>query len=62
LAGAGVLAAVASAAGGGATAGGRLARGELQVHIEREFPLAQAPKALRLSEAGRVRGKLVIRP
>jgi alcohol dehydrogenase len=40
----------------------RLARGELQVHIEREFPLAQAPKALRLSEAGRVRGKLVIRP
>jgi NADPH:quinone reductase-like Zn-dependent oxidoreductase len=40
----------------------RLARGELQVHIEREFPLAQAPEALRLSEAGRVRGKLVIRP
>jgi NADPH:quinone reductase-like Zn-dependent oxidoreductase len=40
----------------------RLARGELQVHIEREFPLAQAPEALRVSEAGRVRGKLVIRP
>jgi len=40
----------------------RLARGELQVHIEREFPLAQAPEALRLSETGRVRGKLVIRP
>lgn len=39
-----------------------LARGELQVRIEREFPLAQALEALRLSEAGRVRGKLVIRP
>jgi alcohol dehydrogenase len=37
-----------------------LARGELQLRIEREFPLAQAPEALRLSEAGRVRGKLVI--
>jgi alcohol dehydrogenase len=40
----------------------KLARGELQVRIEREFPLAQAPEALRLSEAGRVRGKLVIHP
>lgn len=40
----------------------RLARGELRVHVEREFPLAQAAEALRLSEAGRVRGKLVIRP
>ena len=37
-----------------------LARGELQLRIEREFPLAQAPEALRLSEAGRVHGKLVI--
>lgn len=37
-----------------------LARDELQLRIEREFPLAQAPEALRLSEAGRVRGKLVI--
>ncbi|MCM2288597.1 MAG: NADP-dependent oxidoreductase [Sulfuritalea sp.] len=40
----------------------KLARGELRVRIEREFTLAQAPEALRLSEAGRVRGKLVIRP
>ena len=40
----------------------KLARGELQLRIEREFPLAQAPEALRLIEAGRVRGKLVIRP
>ncbi len=40
----------------------RLARDELQVHIEREFRLAQVPEALRLSEAGRVRGKLVILP
>ena len=40
----------------------KLARGELRVLIEREFPLAQAPEALRLSEAGRVRGKLVICP
>ena len=39
-----------------------LARGELQVRIEREFPLTLAPEALRLSEAGRVCGKLVIRP
>lgn len=39
----------------------KLARGELQLSIAREFPLAQAPEALRLSEAGRVRGKLVIR-
>ncbi|MDP1733739.1 MAG: NADP-dependent oxidoreductase [Sulfuritalea sp.] len=38
----------------------KLARGDLQLRIEREFPLAQAPEALRLSEAGRVRGKLVI--
>ncbi|MBK9020737.1 MAG: NADP-dependent oxidoreductase [Sulfuritalea sp.] len=40
----------------------KLARGELQLRIEREFPLAQAPEALQLIEAGRVRGKLVIRP
>ncbi|MBK7017441.1 MAG: NADP-dependent oxidoreductase [Sulfuritalea sp.] len=40
----------------------RIARGELKVKIEQEFPLARAPEALRLSEAGRVHGKLVIRP
>jgi alcohol dehydrogenase len=40
----------------------KLARGELHVRIEREFSLAQAPEALRLIEAGRVRGKLVVRP
>ena len=38
----------------------KLARGELQLRIEQEFPLTQAPEALRLSEAGQVRGKLVI--
>lgn len=40
----------------------QIARGELLVRIAQEFPLAQAAEALRLSEAGRVRGKLVIRP
>ncbi|MBI5108947.1 MAG: NADP-dependent oxidoreductase [Rhodocyclales bacterium] len=40
----------------------KLARGELQLRIEREFTLAQAPDALRLIAAGRVRGKLVVRP
>lgn len=39
----------------------RIARGELKVTVAQEFPLAQAPEALRLSEAGRVHGKLVIR-
>lgn len=39
----------------------KMARGELQVKIERELPLAHAPEGLRQSEAGRVRGKLVIR-
>ena len=39
----------------------KIARGLLQVKIAQEFPLAQAPEALRLSEAGRVHGKLVIR-
>ncbi len=40
----------------------RIAQGALKVRIEREFPLAQAAEALRLSESGRVQGKLVIRP
>ncbi len=40
----------------------RIARGELIVNIAQEFLLAQTPEALRLSEAGRVHGKLVIRP
>ncbi len=40
----------------------RIARGELTVKIAQEFLLAQTPEALRLSEAGRVHGKLVIRP
>ncbi len=39
----------------------RIARGELQVKIAQEFSLAQTPEALRLSESGRVHGKLVIR-
>jgi len=40
----------------------RIGRGDLKVKIEQEFPLARAPEALRLSEVGRVHGKLVIRP
>jgi alcohol dehydrogenase len=40
----------------------RIARGQLQVKVAQELQLAQAPEALRLSEAGRVHGKLVIRP
>ena len=40
----------------------RIARGELRVRIAQEFPLAQAAEALRLSESGRVRGKVVIHP
>ena len=39
-----------------------IAQGKLAVKIEHEFPLAQAAEALRVSEAGRVHGKLVIRP
>jgi NADPH:quinone reductase-like Zn-dependent oxidoreductase len=40
----------------------RIAQGRLQVKVAQEFPLAQAAEALRVSEAGRVHGKLVIRP
>ncbi len=40
----------------------RIACGDLKVKVAQEFPLAQAPDALRVSEAGRVHGKLVIRP
>jgi alcohol dehydrogenase len=39
----------------------KMARGELEVRIAQEFALAQAPEALRVSESGRVHGKLVIR-
>lgn len=39
----------------------RIARRDLRVKIAQEFSLAQAPEALRLSETGRVQGKLVIR-
>jgi NADPH:quinone reductase len=34
--------------------------GELQIHIERTFPLEEAADALELSERGEVRGKLVL--
>jgi NADPH:quinone reductase-like Zn-dependent oxidoreductase len=40
---------------------GRIAGGNLKVKVAQEFPLAQAPDALRVSETGRVHGKLVIR-
>jgi alcohol dehydrogenase len=39
----------------------RVARGDLKVKVAQEFSLAQAPDALRVSETGRVHGKLVIR-
>lgn len=38
----------------------KVAKGELQVQIAQEFSLSQAPEALRMSESGRVRGKVVI--
>lgn len=40
---------------------GRMAdKGELKIHIEREFPLEQAADAWRLNEEGRTRGKIVL--
>ena len=40
----------------------KMASGELQVKIAQEFALNQTPEALRLSESGKVKGKVVIRP
>lgn len=40
--------------------GGWIAGGQLRPHVERSFPFAEAADAQRLSEAGRVRGKLVL--
>jgi NADPH:quinone reductase-like Zn-dependent oxidoreductase len=40
--------------------GGWIAGGQVRAHVERSFPLAEAAEAQRLSEAGRVRGKLVL--
>ena len=37
-------------------------RGEVTPMVERTFPLAEVPDAMRELEAGRVRGKLVIIP
>lgn len=34
--------------------------GKLAVHVDREFPLAEAAEAWRLSQAGRTRGKIVL--
>ncbi|MFC9084978.1 NADP-dependent oxidoreductase [Nocardiopsis dassonvillei] len=34
--------------------------GRLTVHVDREFPLAEAAEAWRLSQAGRTRGKIVL--
>lgn len=40
---------------------GRLAdEGELTVHIDREFPLAEAAEAWRVNQRGRTRGKIVL--
>jgi NADPH:quinone reductase len=40
----------------------RLARGELQVHIEAELHMAEAAEAHRMLESGVRRGKIVLRP
>jgi len=40
----------------------RLARGDLQVNIEAELPLAEAAEAHRMLESGVRRGKIVLRP
>jgi NADPH:quinone reductase-like Zn-dependent oxidoreductase len=40
--------------------GGWIAGRRIRPHVERSFPLAEAADAQRLSEAGRVRGKLVL--
>src|SRR5437870_9983362 len=40
--------------------GGWIAEGRVRPHVERSYPLAEAADAQRLSEAGRVRGKLVL--
>ena len=40
--------------------GGWITEGRIRPHVERSFPLAEAADAQRLSEAGRVRGKLVL--
>jgi NADPH:quinone reductase-like Zn-dependent oxidoreductase len=39
----------------------QVARGELHPWVEREFPLAEAPEAHRLIEAGEVTGRVVLR-
>lgn len=39
----------------------RIAQGKLLVKVAQKFPLARAAEALRVSESGRVHGKLVIR-
>ncbi|MFE9243238.1 NADP-dependent oxidoreductase [Nocardiopsis sp. NPDC006938] len=37
-------------------------RGALSVHVDREFPLAEAAEAWRLNQTGRTRGKIVLVP
>jgi NADPH:quinone reductase-like Zn-dependent oxidoreductase len=40
---------------------GRVAEGRIRVLIEKVFPLEQAREALAYSEAGRTRGKIVLK-
>jgi len=42
--------------------GAMMSRGELEVHVARRYPLAEALDALAESRAGHVRGKLVVEP
>lgn len=39
-----------------------ISEGKLKTHVETILPLAEVKKALRLSESGRTRGKIVLRP
>ena len=42
--------------------GAMMSRGELEVHVARRYPLAEALHALAESRSGHVRGKLVVEP
>ena len=39
-----------------------MAEGKVRSVIDRHFPLAEVPEAIRYSETGRARGKIIIDP